>query len=614
MTTTNSFDPSETVKFVIQNNSSIKRSIKVFNTSISWGNQLDLMKVPGISEEDIRFALTKGSLKNLIEGGSLVVIESTINLSTSDSLQNQFIRSKVQSGTPGEDNISLSQSNWYIDPVSGSDTNDGKTSSTALKTYSEWQYRVGNFTVLTPAEIFLTINIINDLPISDPVTFRNIISTGHSCFVKGVEKVLATGTLTGAIDKARSTNTPFQISDTVVNLSLYIGKKVVITSGQGAGSSAYILRDMGSNTVHMSEWMSEDVFFDNAAVQSASPTTGSGYKIIDYTQVYIGATQVGYEETGGVYDPALNYSAPMGGLAFTHLHVAYDANVTTSFSNSLFSSETIGGFSHCIIDSFTLAPGAQSNAGAGNVLFRGGIHVLDGCQLYQWGGAYLPEDQAGYPGGIRIERGGTVDLGADVSFVGTSSGPADIQCLGHLSFGVLSFWDSYHTLFPLPGGIIWGQNNDYLGDGSNIDCCLWGTGNGHFPSIFQGSSISLQQFKYNDGYTPTYPSIEWGRNFTGDGYLVILTNEQAGNTDPNTGDSAGALNTGYAFDGATGSFSNPRYITWANMDTNVSSGGFLIREATQFPSYGGQYVERLSRACDPSLAEVFQFIFQAYVP
>lgn len=623
MVSTNSFDPSTTIKFVVKNNSSMKRSIKVFNTSLPFGATLDCMKIPGVSEEDVRFAVTKGNLKPLIEGGALIVVECSVNLNTTDMAQSAFVRTNIPTVCRVASLEALKQSTWYIDPVEGNDNSSGMTPNAALKTFKEWQHRVGDFTTLTPTATFLNINIMNDLPPSDPITFRNTMGRGHSCFINGTEKVLATSTLTGTINKDRSTNTPYQVTVAGLNWDDYIGKKIVITSGQGQGSGAYILRNMGSNTAHVSEWMSENTFFDGGTYQSDAPTTGSGFKVVDYTNVTVGATLVGYEENLGIYDAELDYWAPVGGLILQRLHMELnfeEGTVITVAPSPIFSSDTVGGFAHSIIDSWLLIPDNSTNCGLANVLLRGGCGVADGAVMLQFGGAYLPTPDAGYPGGVRVERGGHYFSGADVSFVGTIGGDvfqaADIQCEGVMEYGVMSFWNSWHTLFPLPGGIIWNQNSDAWGDGQLVDHCLWGTGNGSYPVVFPGGKFMMNQFKFNDGYTPTYPTIELGTFFPqgADGYLAILGSDN-GPSDPNANDTdPGAFCTAYAFNGSTGAFTAPRYMTWANMNTPVTSGGFLVRTTNYFPGDGGKYVERISTACDPSINAAYIFGFAAYVP
>lgn len=65
------------LSFVVQNITAPPgRIIKAFNTQIYPGQSLDLMKIPGIAEEDIRASLIKGDLRNKILNKQLKVIVS----------------------------------------------------------------------------------------------------------------------------------------------------------------------------------------------------------------------------------------------------------------------------------------------------------------------------------------------------------------------------------------------------------------------------------------------------------------------------------------------------------------------------------------------------------
>jgi len=610
-------------KLVVKNTSSLNKAVSIFGLTIYPGVNADVLSLDSVTENtviDNLEGLDNGELKAKLLNGDLQIVDCDMLFSSGSSEFSEFLVSVGLGNNikPCFVEEYLTRDNWYIDPVTGNDHAAGNTPGSALKTYAEFQRRVGTKT-LTPTELLLNINIMNDLPPSDPITFRNIVGRGHSANISGQEKVLATGTLTGATDKDRSTNTPWQVTDTSVVLSDYIAKKIVITSGQGAGSGAWILRDMGSDTVHVSEWYTEQTFFDGTTFQSEPPATGSTYKVVDYTAVSLGATEVGYEETLGVYQEEFDWWAPVGGLIIQRVHVLNDfdnGTVTTLFPKPMFSSETIGGFAHTIIDNNVIVPPGTFNAGAVNCLFRGTVEVNNGGRLFASGGAYFPGDNADYPA-LRVETGATLYLGGEASFVGTQQGHADIQVLGEMEFGFLSFWDANHTLFTGPGGLIWGQADDWMGDGSLTDYCLWGTNNGSFPVIFPGSQMTFQQFKFDDGYTPTYPSIEWGSQFpngVSDGYLAILGSDHGPSYSAGgeVGVVSGVLHFAWAFDAAAGTFSTPRYMTWANMDTAVASGGFLTREDTFFPL--GTFVERVSTACDPSLGNRLVFSFAAYVP
>ena len=91
------FNASATISFVVKN-ASTNSSIKVFGHKILPLNHLDLMKIPGVTEEDIRASLLKGSLKALLANGRLTIVSSTVNLATADSGQQAAL---AASGLPG---------------------------------------------------------------------------------------------------------------------------------------------------------------------------------------------------------------------------------------------------------------------------------------------------------------------------------------------------------------------------------------------------------------------------------------------------------------------------------------------------------------------------------
>lgn len=72
---------SNSVSFVLKNVTAPPgRIIKVFNVQVYPGFTIDVMKIPGIAEEDIRASLLKGDLRNKITNGQLKIISSTIGL------------------------------------------------------------------------------------------------------------------------------------------------------------------------------------------------------------------------------------------------------------------------------------------------------------------------------------------------------------------------------------------------------------------------------------------------------------------------------------------------------------------------------------------------------
>jgi hypothetical protein len=257
MSSPSAFNPSATITFIVKNNSSINRSIKVFNTKINPGGQLDVMDVPGVTEEDIRVSVLKGPLKNLLSGGALQVLASTVNFNTSDPLQSGFLRSIGinPSGASGSSltNNPLTQTSWYVDPVSGSDANDGTTSGTAIKTVAELSSRWGKGNLLSPTGantspgVAITVNILNSVPTTDPLDI-DIILDGNVrlVFLGGVVSSTPL-TVSAVIPRNRATNTPWQFTAT--------GGVTVINRIFDSTVSAYFwpVKDLGGNSFRLSE-------------------------------------------------------------------------------------------------------------------------------------------------------------------------------------------------------------------------------------------------------------------------------------------------------------------------------------------------------------------------
>jgi hypothetical protein len=86
--------------FIVNNISSSKKSITIFNKSLRYLDIVDLMKISGISENDIRDSLIKGDLRVKIDNGDLRILSSNINLITfDDSFSTWLVNNGVSSNT-----------------------------------------------------------------------------------------------------------------------------------------------------------------------------------------------------------------------------------------------------------------------------------------------------------------------------------------------------------------------------------------------------------------------------------------------------------------------------------------------------------------------------------
>lgn len=85
--------------FVVQNIALPKKTIMIFNYPINYGASRDLMKIPGVSESDIRASLLKGELNHKIKAGEVIIGFSDIDLLQFNSQQMAFLQNAgVSSG------------------------------------------------------------------------------------------------------------------------------------------------------------------------------------------------------------------------------------------------------------------------------------------------------------------------------------------------------------------------------------------------------------------------------------------------------------------------------------------------------------------------------------
>lgn len=80
--------------FVVKNIATNNKRIRIFRWPIKNGCERDLLKIPFVSEADIRHSLLKGELKIKLENDEIIITDSTIDLLQFDECQKAFLRSK----------------------------------------------------------------------------------------------------------------------------------------------------------------------------------------------------------------------------------------------------------------------------------------------------------------------------------------------------------------------------------------------------------------------------------------------------------------------------------------------------------------------------------------
>jgi len=265
----------------------------------------------------------------LLDGSGAGVVDGVNVLTTQYGGLSRWVQIQSDS-SPAAQN----QTTWFVDPVGGSDTNDGKTSATALKTLANLGSRlfVANFQDIT-------VNLLNDVPNTDslrPITAWGATPSGGTAvfinlFVRGVETTQATGVVTaGTAATVPATNTQAILEDTTTPIvwAAHVGRMVVFSTGV----ICWVLKDLGANQARVTE-------FYNPVTDTivAAPVAGTTFKIVTMTQFaarYISAgqpaqLQINFESLD------VNNGTTWLGNASTEYRRARITNVGAIFNNNL---------------------------------------------------------------------------------------------------------------------------------------------------------------------------------------------------------------------------------------------------------------------------------------
>lgn len=190
-------------------------------------------------------------------------------------------------GTGSSASGPLSQSDFYIDPVSGSDNNSGESPAEAIATWEEYAKRIG--TGVVTATPFQFVHILNDLPATDPILVEAVYRNG--LIVQGERTTVISGTVTSATawDTASTPITPGTLEDASLSGTSWsdsgpggtslIGKQIVMTSGANVGKTGWLLADLGGKVARISQ------LFDVNTFATGTPAPGDTFDVVDLTVV-----------------------------------------------------------------------------------------------------------------------------------------------------------------------------------------------------------------------------------------------------------------------------------------------------------------------------------------
>lgn len=512
------------------------------------------MKIPGVTEEDIRAELTKGPLKALLAGGSIQVVSSSVNFLTTSSIHGAFLNNAGISTSDASTN-SLVQANWFINATTGSDTNDGSSSGAALKTFAELSRRWGKGNLLNPTGGTVTVNIMTDLPSTDPIAFDIRLASGVGLLISGEAGVttLYTGTLSGVVAKNRATNTPLQGTDGYVTggWASYIP---TIASANPArildttnGSQFYAVKDLGGGAARFSEPIKPVTviasafprFINNAARPTSAVANSDSFQLQSLPKVFWGSVKVdsAYSSASGT---GVSSNVGYQGLHFDRIGATNGPPVQPNTQNSV-----VHKFYSCIISVQYQCVGAIPDPAFNNCAFRQTGQIFSG----QGGVVSL---LAGVVFGTVGNFGQNHIFDMDVMFQGGIIGNNNMA----FKIGTLAIFDT-----PVLGT----SNNNKTGDGLHVGPgsnmwlqtfldttghALWGSGNaGAGVFVAPGGTFN---------YSATAPTITGSTPGTNDFNLAGATTSRAWDETANAG---------------AGGWTTLITNSWANLTTAIASSG-----------------------------------------
>lgn len=453
---------------------------------------------------------------------------------------------------PGVAEGFLRQRKWFFNAETGDDRNAGDSHECQLRTFAEFQRRVGYLTTIgvlpskcVPCSVgnVVELRYTSDMPRSDPFNFANYVAAGSVVHVRSDRIVLLEGAFVDVIEKDRTTNQPRAVA--APGIASYVGKWLLVTSGEARGSRAFIMRDLGGDVVQITEWANgilgadvedDGIGFgeplpDGTLFPSAPPAPGDSFEVIDFYQLTLGNMVVGYRpERGAGATPEGEAFRIPGGLLFREVHVRdslpedgeepgppCETSAVPGFPQPIGLGTTVGGFMDAIVDTEVTVPGGAGNAVAFNVLFRGQVTQLPGSYLFLGLGGSLNYHVGQYPGYLLVEQGATAVIDGDPVGMGDIENPegplyGDINNAGDVHSGPISFWNTNHGLVARGGGFYtFEATSPFYGETGYVP--FWGRNNLQV-SIQPQSFILIEQFIFGGGPSqpPAFEAGAFGSN------------------------------------------------------------------------------------------------------
>lgn len=305
----------------------------------------------------------------------------------------------LASGSPD----AQSQVNWFIDPINGNDENTGLTVPTAIKTAAELFRRWGTTgTVAAPGAATIFVNILSDLPSTDPISgagFR--FGDGQLVVIQATDaSVLATGTAFNVIAQNPATNTPWQIQGNggTFNFTPYVGNRIRIVGGPNNGATCSILAatDGGLTAI-----VDKPITLPPASpltfqVGISAISTGDTFNIIQQVRVALDQITIPYQSETSFPQCTFSNLQIVGELSEPNFPQGMFLGCRMDSSFQILQSVTVFLYGCCFTDDLIL--------GASSIITMNAGSVLQGLVCFA-GSIILDADVVLYGGNLSLQGG-----------------------------------------------------------------------------------------------------------------------------------------------------------------------------------------------------------------
>lgn len=269
----------------------------------------------------------------------------------------------------------LAVTDWYLDGLTGDDTNDGKTLATPLKTGAELSRRLG------PQAAWdhnVTIHVgVGGVPDLLSVVGDTLVPDVHIDIIGTVTDQIDAGTIASITSMDHATpRSPTLSATNITDWSFYVGKRLRVTSGTNAGAVTWVLKEnphaLGINVARTGRFYKIlNGPSDTTIISAVTPSVGDS--IVIETLPLVSSLNL---QIGGAVNPSISTLNPWNYRQYSVQNIDIDSGSRDCSSDFLLYRNVIFG---CKIQAFTSVNG--------NYAVSTNSSPITACLFYSIGGA-----------------------------------------------------------------------------------------------------------------------------------------------------------------------------------------------------------------------------------